>query len=164
MFSDSPGPPRCLPIMAGTSSRVKALLERTHGTKATRSGDLPSDSAPMPPSPEPMLSPKTVGHRVDFLPNFNSLLTSLRPVSPEEKEEGPLKHNRSASLSTPRGRGRRPRSSKLDGLISAYLKSKQTIDRDLQALDSASTSLLSYLSLSLRDQLASSSSIRKYEE
>lgn len=147
--------------MSQTSSRVKALLERTYQLQPSSNqiSALPSvSSLPLEtetqtrlPEPSPAIE----------LPSFSCLIKTLRPISPERALES-SQDSRSASLTSLKPRKSRP--TNLDSLISGYLKARKTAEKGLQALSQAADRLTTYLQSTLGPQLEAETSFNQRSE
>jgi hypothetical protein len=147
--------------MSKTSSRVKALLERTHQLQPSTSqisalpsaSSLPLESETQARLPEP---PPAIE-----LPSFSCLIKTLRPVSPERGLDS-SQDSRSASLTSLKPRKSRP--TNLDGLITGYLKARKTAEKGLQALAQAADRLTTYLQSTLGPQFEAETSFNQRSE
>lgn len=143
--------------MSKTSSRVKALLERTNQRQPS-TDPIPASSQPieLQSSAQSHESPPTID-----LPSFSVLMKTLRPVSPERGLDS-SQDSRSVSLTSLKPSKRRP--TNLDSLVSGYLKARNTAEKGLIALAQAADRLTSYLQSTLKPQFEAESSFRQRSE
>lgn len=148
--------------MAKTSSRVKALLERTHQLQSTGDAATPAPIQPPSPPPHQDILPPPVSSAPPAPPiDLPSLSFLVKSVSPERGLDLSL-DSRSASFST-----LKPRKHKItnfDGLLNSYLKARKSAEKELKSLSIASDRLITYLETNLQPQFQAESSFRQRSE